>query len=151
MNNPVKGKVALITGASAGIGQASARLLAAQGARLVLTARRQERLEALKREAEAAGTQAVFVLGDAREEKTAEQTVQAGLDAFGRIDFLINNTGAGNYKKLVDTSAAEYDELMDINVKSTFLFTRHVVPVMLNQKSLPWRASMVLAARRFTA
>jgi len=135
MNNRITGKVALITGASAGIGQACARLLAGQGARLVLTARRQDRLEALKREAEAAGTQAVFVPGDAREEKTAEQTVQAAISAFGRVDFLINCTGAGNYKNLVDTSAAEYDEMMDTNVRSTFLFTRHVVPVMLRQKS----------------
>ena len=135
MTNPIKGKVALITGASAGIGQACARALAGQGTRLVLTARRQERLNELKREAEAAGTQAVIVVGDAREEETAIRTVQAAIDAFGRVDILVNNTGAGNYKNLADTSAAEYDELMDTNVRSTFLFTRHTVPVMLRQKS----------------
>ena len=135
MAKKLQGKVALVTGASAGIGQACARALADEGARLVLTARRKERLDALKKEAESLGTEAIFVIGDAREEQTAIQTVKASVDAFGRIDILINNTGVGNYKNLVDTSAEDYDELMDINVRSTFLFTRHAVPVMLEQKS----------------
>ena len=128
------GKVALITGASAGIGQACARTLAQEGAHLVLTARRQERLDQLKREAEKAGAEAIGVIGDAREESTAIKTVEAATQAFGRIDILINNTGTGNYKNLIDTSAEEYDDLMDTNVRSTFLFTRHTVPVMLKQK-----------------
>ena len=135
MNTHLHGKVALITGASAGIGQASARALLDAGARLVLTARRRDRLEQLKKEAKAAGTDAIIVTGDARQEATAVKTVKAALKAFGRIDILINNTGMGNYKKLVDTSAAEYDEMVDTNVRSTFLFSRHVVPVMLKQKS----------------
>jgi 3-oxoacyl-[acyl-carrier protein] reductase len=135
MSNKLEGKIALITGASAGIGQACARALAGEGARLVLTARRQERLEKLKKEIEAAGTKAVIVTGDAREEETAVRTVKAATDAFGRIDILINNTGVGNYKNLVNTSAAEYDEMMVTNVRSTFLFTRHTGPVMLKQKS----------------
>ena len=135
MAKKLQGKVALITGASAGIGQACARALAGEGTRLVLTARRQERLDGLKREAESLGTEAVSITGDAREEQTAIQTVKAALDAFGRIDILINNTGAGNYKNLVDTSAQDYDDLMDTNVRTTFLFTRHTVPVMLEQKS----------------
>ena len=128
------GKVALITGASAGIGQACARVLAQEGAHLVLTARRQERLDQLKREAEKTGTEAISVIGDAREESTAIKTVEAATQAFGQIDILINNTGMGNYKNLIDTSAEEYDDLMDTNVRSTFLFTRHTVPVMLKQK-----------------
>ena len=135
MTNKLQGKVAVITGASAGIGQACARALAGEGARLVLTARRQERLDALKKEAELLGTNALTVTGDAREEQTAIQTVRAAVDAFGRIDILVNNTGAGNYKNLAETSAEDYDELMDTNVRSTFLFTRHTVPVMLKQKS----------------
>src|SRR5689334_20742752 len=118
MTATLNGKVALITGASAGIGQACARALAQEGARLVLTARRQERLDQLKQHAEKVGTQAVSVLGDAREESTAKRTVEAALQTFGQIDILINNTGMGNYKNLVDTSAAEYDDLMDTNVRS---------------------------------
>jgi 3-oxoacyl-[acyl-carrier protein] reductase len=89
----------------------------------------------LKKEAESLGTDAVTVTGDAREEQTAVRTVKAATDAFGRIDILINNTGVGNYKNLVDTSAEDYEQMMDTNVRSTFLFTRHTVPVMLKQKS----------------
>ena len=135
MTKKLEGKVALITGASAGIGQACARALAGEGAQLVLTARRKERLDALKKEAESLGTVAVSVAGDAREEQTAIETVKAAVDAYGRLDILVNNAGAGNYKNLVDTSAEDYDGLMDTNVRSTFLFTRHTVPVMLQQKS----------------
>src|SRR6266446_3784707 len=128
------GKVALITGATAGIGKACARALGKDGARLVLTGRRQDRLEELKQEAEKFDTQAISVAGDAREESTATKTVEAAIQTFGQIDILVNNAGAGNYKNLVETSAEEYDELMDTNVRSRFLFTRHTVPVMLQRK-----------------
>jgi len=128
-------KVAVITGASAGIGEACAHALAGAGASLVLTARRAERLEALKSTLEAGGAKVAIVAGDARDERTAVETVKAAMGSFGRIDILVNNAGAGNYKNLVNTSADDYDELMDTNVRSTFLFTRHVVPVMLAQKS----------------
>ncbi len=136
MTNKLQGKVALITGASAGIGRACARALAGEGARLILTARRTGTARTNETaNSTSPATGVVFVTGDAREETTAIQSVKAALDAFGRIDILINNTGMGNYKKLVDTSAAEYDEMMDTNVRSTFLFTRQVVPVMVTQKS----------------
>jgi len=131
----LRDQVALVTGASSGIGRACARALAGEGAALVLTARRRERLDALKRELDSAGGRAVLLAGDAREESTALGAVKAATDVFGRLDILINNAGVGNYKNLVDTSAAEYDELMDSNVRSTFLFTRHAVPVMLRQKA----------------
>lgn len=135
MAGKLKDKVALITGASAGIGQACARALAGEGAALVLTARRRERLDALKAEIEGAGGRAVVVAGDAREEATALATVAAAQKAFGRIDILLNNAGAGDYKNLVDTSAGDYDHLVDTNVRTTFLFTRHVAPVMIAQKA----------------
>jgi 3-oxoacyl-[acyl-carrier protein] reductase len=129
----LRGRVVLITGASAGIGRACARALAAEGARLVLTARRQERLDELKQEVERLGTQAISVIGDARDESTAIRSVEAAIQDFGQIDILINNTGIGNYRNLIDTSAQDYDDLMDTNVRSMFLFTRHCVPVMLKQ------------------
>jgi len=129
------GKVALVTGASAGIGRASALALLAEGAHLVVTARRRERLEELVQAALPHGSQVEVVPGDAAEEATALACVGAALKRFGRLDILINNTGIGNYKQLVDTSAAEYDELMDTNVRSTFLFARHAVPVLIQQKS----------------
>src|SRR5260221_12372481 len=101
------GKVALITGATAGIGKACARTLAKDGARLVLTGRRQDRLDELKKEAQKYGTQAISVACDAREESTATKTVAASVQAVGQIEYLINNAGACNYKNLVYTSAQE--------------------------------------------
>ena len=135
MTGKLSGKVALITGASAGIGWASALALAQEGASLVLTARRQERLEELKHAVEKAGGKAVFIVGDAAQEEIAKRCVSAAVETFGALDILINNVGVGNYKNIVDTSADEYDEMMDTNVRSTFLFTRHAVPVMLKQGS----------------
>ena len=131
----LNGKVVLITGASSGIGHATASLFAANGALLVLVARRRERLEALAAEAKALGSQAIVVAGDLREEATSLAAAAAAKEAFGRIDILIANAGTGSYKNLVDTTAAEYDEIMDGNFKSTWLIARHTVPVMIAQKS----------------
>ena len=133
MESQLKNKVAIITGASAGIGQACARALAREGLQLVLTARREKRLQHLVTELQQFGAQAEYVVGDACDEKTAIKVTDRAVKRFGRIDILINNTGIGNYKSLVDTSVVDYDEMMDVNVRSTFLFTRHVTPVMIRQ------------------
>jgi 3-oxoacyl-[acyl-carrier protein] reductase len=129
------GKTALVTGASAGIGWSTALAFARQGANLVVTARRAERLQALVADIEAMGRKAVAVAGDAVAEATAIAAVALATKRFGSLDILINNAGAGNYKNLVDTSADEYDSMMDANMKSSFLFTRHAAPVMIAQKS----------------
>jgi 3-oxoacyl-[acyl-carrier protein] reductase len=135
MTPKLAGKTALITGASAGIGWASALALAGEGANLVLTARRQERLAELEAAVEKAGNKAVSLLGDATEEETARRVVDLAIQTFGSLDILINNVGVGNYKNIIDTSAEEYDEMMDSNMRSTFLFTRYAVPVMIKQGS----------------
>jgi NAD(P)-dependent dehydrogenase (short-subunit alcohol dehydrogenase family) len=135
MGSKLSGKTALITGASAGIGWASALALAGEGANLVITARRQERLAELKAAIQKEGGKAISLMGDAKEEETARQTVDLAIQTFGSLDILINNVGIGNYKNLIDTSAEEYDEMMDSNMRSTFLFTRHAVPVMIKQGS----------------
>jgi NADP-dependent 3-hydroxy acid dehydrogenase YdfG len=135
MSQKLNGSVCLITGASAGIGEASAIALAKEGANLVLIARRKQRLDALVERIQSAGSRAVTVVGDVREEETAQHAVAAAKENFGTVHILINNAGMGNYKQLVDTSAEEYDEMMDTNMRSTFLFTRHTVPLMIEQKS----------------
>jgi len=135
MSKKLSGKTALITGASAGIGWASALALAGEGANLVITARRRDRLTELESLVAKTGGKAVSVVGDAKEEKTAIEAVKAATESFSSLDILINNVGVGNYKNLVDTSAEDYDEMMDSNVRSTFLFTRYATPVMIAQKS----------------
>lgn len=135
MTKKLTGKVAIVTGASAGIGWASALALAEEGAQVVITARREGRLKELASKIEALGSKAYSVIGDATDEATAKKAVDVALKSAGRIDILVNNTGMGVYKNLVDTSLAEYDEMMNTNVRSTFLFTRYVTPVMIKQGS----------------
>src|SRR5436309_916034 len=135
MGQRLSGSVCLITGASAGIGKACALALAKEGASLVLTARRKHRLDELVEAIQSAGGRAVEVVGDVREEETAQRAVMTAKEKFGAVHILINNAGMGNYKQLIDTSAEEYDEMMDTNVRSTFLFTRHTVPLMIEQRS----------------
>ena len=135
MSPKLSGKTALITGASAGIGWASALALAGEGANLLITARRQERLSELEALVQKAGGRAVSLVGDAAEEETARRAVDLAVQTFGSLDFLINNVGVGNYKNLVDTSVEDYDEMMDTNMRSTFLFTRYAVPVMMKRGS----------------
>jgi short-subunit dehydrogenase len=134
MAGRLAGKVALITGASAGIGYATALALAAEGADFVVTARRKDRLEKLVATAKARGVRACLVVGDASEEKTAIECVRTAGE-LGRLDFLVNNVGVGNYKSLADTSVADYDEMMNANMRSTFVFSRHAAPVMVQQGS----------------
>ena len=134
-NSPLSGKAAIITGASAGIGQAVARHFIQAGANLVLVARRAERLEQLAAEAKAAGVRAVPIVGDVREEETAQKAVEAALASFGRIDVLVNNAGIGIYKNLAETSLRDYDEMMDTNMRSTFIFSHHAVPVLIQQRA----------------
>ncbi len=131
----LKGKTALVTGASAGIGRATALAFARAGANVVVTARREQRLVELCEEIEAQGVGAEFYTGDAAEESTATACVELAVAGFGRLDILVNNAGAGNYKLLVDTSVEEYDELMNANMRSGFVFSRHAAPVMIEQNS----------------
>ncbi|HZU14315.1 MAG TPA: SDR family oxidoreductase [Chloroflexota bacterium] len=135
MSKRLQGAVALVTGASSGVGRATALELAEEGVSVVVTARRQERLDTVTRQIEQSGGKALSVAGDARDEETAHRAVNAAVTEFGTLDILINNAGAGNYKNLVDTSPADYDELMDSNMRSTFLFSRYAAPIMIKKGS----------------
>ena len=130
----LKGKVAIITGASSGIGRATAYALASEGCDLVLTARREERLKEVKANCEAHGVHAVNLTGDASKEQTAIDTVDLAVRTFGKVDILINNVGIGKLIKLVDSTAADYDEIMDTNVRSSFFFSKYAVKDMLKRK-----------------
>lgn len=134
---PLANKTAIVTGASSGIGRATALALARLGANLIVTARREDRLRALVDEIEAleSGARAALHAGDATDDATARQTIALAIAEFGRLDILINNAGAGNYKNLIHTSVEDYDDLMDTNMKSSFLFSRHAAPLMIEQRS----------------
>jgi len=130
----VAGKTVIITGASSGIGWATALLFAGKNANVVVTARREQRLQELCDLIGEQDGKSAFLAGDGADESTARKCVALAVEKYGRLDILINNAGAGNYKNLVDTSADEYDALMDSNMKTSFLFARHAAPVMIEQK-----------------
>ncbi len=128
----LEGKVALVTGAAAGIGKATAILLAREGAAVVV----QDIREDGKSTAEAilaAGGRASFIRGDVTRAADAEAAVERAVSEFGRLDILVNNAGIIRRANVVQTTEAEWDRVMAVNVKSVFLFSRAAVPVMVRQ------------------
>lgn len=126
--NQLDGKVAIITGASSGIGAATARLFSREGAKLVLVARRQAELDALAGEI----GNAVTVAGDVKEETTAERAVAAALQHFGGLDIGFNNAGTiGEAAPVQDVSQAGWNDTLATNLTSAFLGAKHQVPAMI--------------------
>lgn len=124
------GEVAVVTGASSGIGRETARALAGEGAALVLAARRRERLDDLVGELEAGGAEALAVPGDLREEAAVEALREASEERFGRVDILVNNAGVGAYGPVESFTVEDYDRMMDSNVRTSFLCTQAFLPGM---------------------
>lgn len=135
MLKDITGEVAVITGASRGIGRATAVALAREGVNLVLTARTEEELQEVADQCVELGVQAVVAPADATQPDDVERVKQQAHDAFGKVDILVNNAGVARYAQLVEHTVEDYDWMMDTNMKSTFLFARAFVPGMLEQKS----------------
>ena len=119
-----QGKVALVTGASSGIGRACARALGAEGARVVLAGRRRDRLDDVAKELKATGAESLVVTGDVREEASAAAWVKAAEERFGAIDALVNAAGVLGNGSVMETSTGEWRRLMDTNVDALFFMTR---------------------------
>jgi len=135
MSTNITDKVVVITGASSGLGEATARHLAAKGARLVLAARRVDRLDALVTEITASGGQAVAVQTDVTVKADVDAMIAAGLKAFGRVDVLVNNAG---YMAIAPMSASltdEWDKMIDINIKGLLYGVAAALPVFETQGS----------------
>ena len=126
-------KIALITGASRGIGHASALALAKEGATIVGVARTKKDLDALVAEIEKGGGRAKGIVCDVTKGSDVAACVKEAVAAFGRIDILVNNAGMGGYRPFLDWSEADYDKIMATNAKSTWLFSKEVIPHMLAQ------------------
>lgn len=127
----LKDKVALITGASRGIGHASSLALAKEGATVVGTARTKADLDALVKTIEGAGGKAKAITCDVTKSADVASCVKQTIEAFGRIDILVNNAGIGGYRPFLEWTEADYDKIMATNAKSTWLFCKEVIPHML--------------------
>jgi NAD(P)-dependent dehydrogenase (short-subunit alcohol dehydrogenase family) len=128
----LQGKVAIITGASAGIGRATAELFAAEGAKLVLGARRERELADLVKTIEAGGGRAVALAGDVRSEDYAERLVALALETYGRLDVAFNNAGVlGESGPSTGISEAGWNDALAINLTGAFLGAKHQIAAML--------------------
>jgi NAD(P)-dependent dehydrogenase (short-subunit alcohol dehydrogenase family) len=132
----LENKVAIITGASSGIGRAAALLFAAQGAAVVVNARGAEPLQTVVEEIEAAGGRAVAIAGDVSDDETHERLVETAKERFGGLDIAMNNAGAVvSYKPLVEVTPQEWLEALAVNLTSAFLGARRQIPAMLERGS----------------
>jgi NAD(P)-dependent dehydrogenase (short-subunit alcohol dehydrogenase family) len=128
----MSGKIALITGASSGIGRATAEAFAAKGAKVALAARREDELAGLVSEIETRGGAATFVKTDVSIAKDVERMVKHTIETFGRLDYAVNNAGIeGQLSGITDLSEEEWDRVLDINLKGTFLCMKYEASAML--------------------
>ncbi|ACZ77491.1 MULTISPECIES: SDR family NAD(P)-dependent oxidoreductase [Dickeya] len=131
MTSTLNGTVALVTGASSGIGHATALVLAAQGASVALVARRQERLEALVRQIEEVGGTAFAIPADITDRGQAEAAVQQVIDRFGHLDILVNNAGLMLLGPIVGADPDEWERMIAINQKGLLYMTHAALPHLL--------------------
>ena len=129
------GRVALVTGASRGIGEATAKVLAQRGAKVAVSARSVGDLERVAADITAAGGQALVVSCDVLDQAQVESMVKRVVDTWGRLDILVNNAGLGTPAQPVETiDPADWDHTVALNLKATFLCVRAAAPVMKAQK-----------------
>ncbi|HEX3468473.1 MAG TPA: SDR family NAD(P)-dependent oxidoreductase [Candidatus Elarobacter sp.] len=132
MAKTLESTVALVTGASSGIGEATARALAAHGARVAVVARRADRLEALAAEIAAAGGEALAIEADVTDAGRAREAVERTVAHFGRLDTVINNAGLMLLGPIVDADANEWRRMLDLNVAGLMYVTNAALPHLLH-------------------
>ena len=135
MSKNIQGKVVVITGASSGLGEATARHLAALGAHVVLGARRQDRLDAIVREIAAAGGKAIAHPIDVTNKEDLSALVAKAVEAFGRIDVMINNAGLMAISPISQLRVEEWDRMIDINIKGVLYGIAAALPLFEQQAS----------------
>lgn len=132
MNTRLDGKVALITGASSGIGRAIARRLSAQGLKIVLVARNSERLNELRNEL---GENAICIALDLSKADEIPSLIESAVEKFGSIDILIENAGTFNQSDVSETDPRDIEQMIDVNLTSVILLAQAALPHMAKQKS----------------
>jgi NADP-dependent 3-hydroxy acid dehydrogenase YdfG len=127
-------KVVVITGASSGIGESTAKLLAQHGARVVLGARRKDRIDSVVKEISAAGGKAIGFAVDVTKRAEVEALVQGAVDSFGRVDVMVNNAGLMPIAPVAALKVEEWDRMIDVNIKGLLYGVAAVLPIMQKQK-----------------
>ncbi|MCC9138839.1 SDR family oxidoreductase [Pontibacter silvestris] len=131
----IKGKVVVITGASSGLGEATARHLASKGASVVLGARRLESMEKIASEIRAEGGKVEVLKTDVTKPEEVKALVDKAVGAFGRLDVMINNAGLMAIAPMVETKVEEWDRMIDINIKGVLYGIAAALPVFQKQES----------------
>lgn len=134
-NHSIEGKVVVITGASSGLGEATAERLAELGANVVLGARRRERLESLANRLQQHGYRALPVVTDVTDSSQVQRLVDAAVQSFGRIDVMINNAGLMPSSPLDRLKVEDWDRMIDVNIKGVLYGIAAALPYMREQKS----------------
>lgn len=131
----IKGKVVIITGASSGIGEASAKLLASKGAKIVLGARREEKLKNIADDIIANGGEATYAVTDVTKPEDNERLVSLGKEKFGKVDVMFLNAGLMPNSPLSDLKTNEWNQMVDVNIKGVLNGIAAVLPTFKSQKS----------------
>jgi len=129
----LEGKIAIVTGGNRGIGGATSRLLAREGAAITVASRDRPSGEAMVAAIEAGGGRAIHVTADVSRHEDVERMVVATVEAFGAIDILVNNAGIDVGKPLLETSEAEWDSILDVNLKGHWMCAVAVVPHLIER------------------
>jgi NADP-dependent 3-hydroxy acid dehydrogenase YdfG len=135
MSNNIEGKVVVITGASSGLGEATARLLSAEGASVVLGARRVERIQYLASELTGSGGKALAVATDVTDSDQVKKLVEAAVQTYGRIDVMLNNAGLMPHSPLERLKVEDWDRMIDVIIKGVLYGIAAALPYMKEQKT----------------
>ncbi len=135
MTNNIREKVVVITGASSGLGEATARLLSAQGATVALGARRVDRIDSLVEELAASGGKALAVATDVTNCDQVKRLVDSAVHAFGRVDVMLNNAGLMPHSPFERLKVDDWDRMVDVNVKGVLYGIAAVLPYMKQQRA----------------
>jgi NAD(P)-dependent dehydrogenase (short-subunit alcohol dehydrogenase family) len=144
-----EGRVCLVTGASSGIGRACALALGAEGAKVVAAGRRLARLDEVVTRIRERGGEAIAVSGDVREESAGRTWVEAAVKQYGGLDGLVNSAGVMGSGGLLNLEPAEWDRMMDTNLRGMFLITRAAAPELIKRKGAVVNLSSVAGPRPY--
>ena len=128
-------KVAIITGGNSGIGEATAELFSREGARVCITGRNEKRCQDVVAKIKKAGGQAIYAITDVRFPDECQKAVEATIEAFGKVDILINNAGVYFAENTVECTEEHWDLTVDVSLKGTFLMSKFALPSMIEQGS----------------